>query len=415
MGETIILKNCKMFNGHEKELKEKVVLLIKDCRISYINENYSEEDVLQLKEKHFDAQVYNLEGKTIMPGLIDCHIHLDLYGMPDTFKENFVNHQLRAIRAAHAMEETLMSGFTTVRNAGSINWIDITVKEAIEEKLVKGPRILTCGNILSITASGTDYFFDLYREADGYDGFKKAAREQLKMGVDLLKIMATGAIMNPGSIPGATQPDINELNAVVEEAKKIDKCVAAHAHGNEGIKNAIKAGVDTIEHGTFADEEAHEMMIEAGVYLIPTLAPDYLMHMYGKKGGVAEFMVEKLKKKREARLEALERALKLGVKVAIGSDAGTPYNFHKNNARELTIMVEEGLMSPGEVLVSATKVSSEACDLDEDIGTIEVGKYADLLVVEGNPLEDIELITDKSNIKMVIKEGDIVKEEEGLM
>ncbi len=405
-----VILGGQLFDGEEPHLKQNGALVVEDNRILEViyEKNITKKE---LENKYPEAEFIELDGQVVMPGLIDCHIHMDLHGMPDTFNENFVEDKLRSIRASRAMEETLNGGFTTVRNCGSVNWIDMSVKEAVRTGIINGPRILTSGKILSITSAGSEYFDGLYREADGTDGFRHAAREQLKKGADLLKVMATGAIMNPGGVPGATQPDEEELRAIVREAKKLDKKVAAHAHGAEGIKNAIRAGVDTIEHGTFADEEALDMMLEHEIYLVPTLSPDYYMSKYGKKGGVAPFMVDKLKKKREARLKTVARALKMGVKVASGSDAGTPYNHHDDNASEMKVLVDEGLMTSREALISGTKTAAEACGLADEIGTIARGNLADIIAVEGNPLEDITVLSDPSNITFVMKDGAVVKDQ----
>jgi len=335
---------------------------------------------------------------------------MDLHGMANTYEENLVEDNLRSIRAALEMEVTLKAGFTTVRNVGSVNGIDFSVKKAVEDGLVKGPRILTSGKILSITCSGTEYFNNLYRVCDGYDEFKKAAREQLKKGADLLKVMATGAIMNPGGVPGAEQPDVRELEAVVEEAGKLGKKIAAHAHGSQGIKNSVQAGVDTIEHGTYADEEAVTMMADKKVYLVPTLAVGHLMRKYGREAGVPRFMLVKAEEGHLFRLNAVKNSIRCGVKIAMGTDAGTPYNYHGKNAYEMVVYVQEGLMTPAEAIISSTKHAAEACGLGEDIGTIEKGKLADLIVVDGDPLENIEILCDANRIITVFKEGLLVKD-----
>lgn len=398
-----IIRGAKLFDGTGKHFDKPVIVINDEGRIEYVGEK----QYYQVVES--DAQIIDVKDKFILPGLIDCHIHMDSHGMPDTFAENFVEDKLRSIRVAKEMEDTLMAGFTTVRNAGSANFIDFSVKEAINKGWAMGPRILTSGKILSITCSGTEYFAGLYRLADGYDEFKKAAREQLKMGADFLKVMATGAFMNPGGVPGAEQTDLRELEAIVEEANKLGKKVAAHAHGAQGIKNAIKAGVYTIEHGSFIDEEGIEMMLDKGIYLVPTLAVDYFWKVHGVEGGVPEHMVEKAKQTEEASMTALRKAVKAGVKIAMGTDAGTPYNHHGLNAIELVLMVEKGLMTPEQAIIMATKTASEACDIAEDTGTLEKGKYADLIVVDGDPFKDIKILIATNKIQMVMKEGDIVK------
>ncbi|ACB86321.1 metal-dependent hydrolase family protein [Natranaerobius thermophilus] len=403
--KNIIFENVKLFDG--EKIIENATIVIKDGLIADV---LDKDEAIQDDQAEFTGQVYNLKGRTLLPGFIDAHTHLDLHGMADTYDENLVEDKLRAIRAAKEMETTLQAGFTTIRNLGSVNGIDISVKAAVEQGIINGPRILTSGKILCITAPGSEYFNGLYEEVNGYDAFKEAAREQLKLGADVLKIMATGAIMNPGGVAGAVQPDVDEIKAVVEEGDKLNKKVASHAHGAEGIKNSIKAGVHTIEHGTFADEEALEMMLQHNIYYVPTLAPDYFMTEYGKEGGVAPFMVEKLKHKKEARIKTLRKAVEMGIKVASGSDAGTPYNFQGNNAREMALMVEYGIMSSQEALKTGTKIAAKACGLEGEVGQIKQGMEADLIVIDGNPVEEINLITDTKNIQLIMKSGKIVKD-----
>ena len=332
-------------------------------------------------------------GKAVMPGLIDCHIHMDLHGFANTYDENLVEDKLRAIRAAREMERTLARGFTTIRNVGSVNHIDFSVKSAIEKGYCRGPRILTCGQIISMTAEGNDYFLGLYREANGIDGVRLAAREQLKGGADFLKLMATGAYMNPGGIPGAAQLEIEEMRAAVEEAEKLNLHVAAHAHGAQGIKNAIKAGVRTIEHGTLIDEEGIELMREYGVYLVPTFVVGVQMHRHSEKN-IAEHMLEDERKDRDTRLKNLRRAIAGGVKVCYGTDAGTPFNFHGDNAYQLELLVQMDFFSTEQAIHTATGAAAEAIGLDHLIGTLEPGKEADLIMVDDAMLSDLSGLTE---------------------
>jgi imidazolonepropionase-like amidohydrolase len=352
-----------------------------------------------------EAEVIDVQGKYLLPGLIDTHIHMDLHGMADTFQENLVEDKLRTLRSAREMEDTLRAGFTTIRNVGSVNYIDFAIKAGIEQGLVKGPRILTSGRAISMTCSGTDYFVGFYRLADGVQECRKAAREQLKEGADLLKVMATGAIMNPGGVPGAPQLDVDEIKAVVKEGAKLGKHTAAHAHGSQGIKNSVIAGVRTIEHGTMADDEAIAMMADKGVFLVPTLVVHECWINHEKNQDVPEFILKKSSSIEQQGREVLHKAIAAGVRIAMGTDAGTNFNYHGKNSGEIIAYVKHGFMTPMEALQSATQTAAAAIDMAQQVGTLEKGKFADCLVLENNPLEDINGLADPQNINMVIKSG----------
>ncbi|MFO8031985.1 MAG: amidohydrolase family protein [Desulfohalobiaceae bacterium] len=393
-----VLRGATLIDGNGEILQD-AVLILQDSKISAVGKS---QDV-QMPQQ---AQVYDLQGRYIIPGLIDTHVHLDLHGMPDTVHESLVESKLRAIRSGIEMSNTLRAGITTVRNAGSTAYIDIAVKKAVQEGLIIGPSILACGKIICMISSGSDYFRDLYREADGVDENRRAAREQLKEGADFLKVMASGAIMNPGGVPGATQLDVDEIRAVVLEGAKVDKHTAAHAHGAQAIKNAVEAGVRTIEHGTLADEEALKMMRDRNVFLVSTLCSNYwMLHQDQKKNGLPNFMYEKAQEVSKIRKENLHRALDLGVRVVMGTDAGTPYNYHGKNTMELVQYVEEGLMSEMEALMASTKYAAQAIDLADEVGTLEPGKNADLLVLKQDPLKDMRSLLQLSNLQMVFKQG----------
>ncbi|MFO7930802.1 MAG: amidohydrolase family protein [Desulfosalsimonas sp.] len=357
------------------------------------------------------AKHYDITGKFVLPGLIDAHVHMDLHGMPDTMHESMVEDKLRAIRATIEMGNTVRAGFTTVRNAGSANFIDIAVKKAVEEKMIAGPRILASGKIICMLSAGSEYFKGLYREADGVDENRKAAREQLKEGADYLKVMATGAIMNPGGVPGAPHLDEEEIRAVVEEGEKIGKHTAAHAHGAEGIKNAIRAGVRTIEHGTLADEEALEMMADNGIFMTSTLSSNFWM-LYGLQNyGLPHFMAEKAEEISRIRRENLQRAVAKGIMVVLGTDAGTPYNYHGKNAMELIQYVELGIMDEMQAITAATRTAADAIGLIDQLGTLEAGKFADCLVLTKDPIADITCLQEPENIDMVFKDGELINGE----
>ncbi len=396
----IVFENATLFDGRDN-LIENAVMVIKDSRIEAVGRK-EEVDTPE------DAKRYDLTGKFIVPGLIDAHIHLDMHGMSDTYHENLVEDKLRTIRAAIQMRNTVRAGITTVRNAGSVNFIDVAVKRAVEEGLVAGPRILASGKIICMLTAGNEYFKGLYREADGIDENRRAAREQLKEGADCLKMMATGAIMNPRGVPGAPQLDVEEMRAVVEEGEKAGIYTAAHAHGAEGIKNAVRAGVRSIEHGTLADDEARQMMADHGIFLTSTLSSNFWMLNTRNKKDIPQFMKDKAEEVSKIRRKNLKRSRELGVKVAMGTDAGTPYNYHGRNAMELVQYVELGIMSEKEAIVASTATAADAIGLADQVGILEKGKLADCLVLDENPLTDIHVLAHPENIRLVFKEGQLI-------
>ena len=396
-----VLDGATLFDGNKKHIKN-AVMVFKDSVVHAVG---SRRQVRIPK----DAKTIDCTGKFIIPGLIDTHIHLDMHGMGDTYHESLVEDKLRTIRAAKEMTNTVRAGVTTVRNMGSANFIDIAVKKAVEEGLIIGPRILASGKIICMMTAGNEYFKGLYREADGVEENRKAAREQIKEGADILKVMATGAIMNPGGVPGAPQLDTDEIRAVVDEGRKIGLYTAAHAHGAEGIKNAVKAGVRTIEHGTLADDEAIRMMGARGIFLSSTLSSNFWMLKAKRNRNIPQFMFEKAKEVTKIRKKNLEKALKEGVKVVMGTDAGTPYNYHGKNATELIQYVKLGLMSEEEAIVASTRTAAEALGMADRIGTLEKGKSADCIVLGDNPLENIECLNPEGSIVFVFKEGTLIK------
>lgn len=396
-----VLKGGTIIDGNGSCIEDGV-LVFKEDRIDAVGKR---KDVrIPASARHYD-----LAGKYILPGLIDVHIHLDLHGMPDTIHENMVEDKLRTIRATLEMGNTVRAGFTTVRNAGSANFIDVAVKKAVEEKMIVGPRILASGKIICMMTAGSEYFQGLYREADGVDENRKAAREQIKGGADYLKVMATGAIMNPGGVPGASHLDVEEIRAVVEEAEKMNMHTAAHAHGAEGIRNAIRAGVRTIEHGTLADAEALKMMADNGIFLSSTLSSNFWM-LYGREqNNIPHFMAEKAEEISRIRKENLRKAVEAGVKVVLGTDAGTPYNYHGKNATEIIQYVELGIMDEKAAIIAATRNAADAIGLLDRVGTLEPGKFADCLVLTENPLTDIKSLQSPDNIYLVFKDGEAIQ------
>jgi imidazolonepropionase-like amidohydrolase len=355
-----------------------------------------------------EEPVLDLAGKTIIPGLINCHTHLCLDGSPDPsaawMRQTITKNVL--VAAKHA-ERTLRAGITTVRDLGGMEYVDIALRDAINEGLIPGPRMKVSGKVICMT--GGHGWGPGGREADGPDEVRKAAREQLKAGADIIKIMATGGVMTFGVEPGSQQLNEDEMRAAVEEARKAGKLTASHAQGAAGIKAVVRAGVDSIEHGFYLDDEAIALMLERGTYFVPTLAALYHILEAGTAAGIPAFMVEKSLRARDAQLASFERARKAGIPIAAGNDGGTPFNTADNLPSELERLVENG-MTPAEALLAATSVASRLLRMEAEIGTIEAGKRADLVVLDGDPLADIRSVR---KVRMVFKDGSIVHDQRG--
>jgi imidazolonepropionase-like amidohydrolase len=246
-------------------------------------------------------------------------------------------------------------------------------------------------------------------EANGADEVRKAAREQIKDGVDIVKLMATGGVMTPAVEPGSEQFTEEELRAGVEEAHKAGKKTATHAMGTKGILNALRAGIDSIEHGVYLDEETVSLMAERDVPLIPTLSALFNIERKGIEAGIPAFAVEKTLKVKPFHLESIRMAREAGVRIALGTDAGTPFNLHGENMGELKLLVDYGGFSVMEAIEAGTRIAAQVLGMEKELGTIEEGKLADLVLVEGNPLEDIEILLKRESIRLVMQGGKLVK------
>ncbi len=348
------------------------------------------------------ARPIALEGHTLFPGFIDCHVHLCLDGGPDPVtgiaREPLI---LTALKAAEFARRTLLAGVTTVRDMGGREGVDLVLKQAIQSGTVPGPRMLVSGRLICMTGG---HGWPFGREADGPGEVRKAAREQIKAGADIVKLMATGGVMTPGVEPGSEQLTEEELRAGIEEAHKAGRRTATHAMGNRGILNALRAGIDSIEHGVFLNEEAVSLMLARDVPLVPTLSALFHIEQRGLAAGVPAYAVEKTRQVKPHHLESLQMARQAGVRVAMGTDAGTPFNLHGENLRELKFLCERGFSIP-EALQSATGVAARVLGLEKDLGTVAQGKLADLVLVAGNPLEDPDLLLDPGNIRLVMSGG----------
>ncbi len=344
-------------------------------------------------------------GLTVLPGLIDCHVHLCLGGEPDVVAaveaERPADTLLKAV--AHA-KATLEAGFTTVRDVGARDHSIFALKRAIQAGRVPGPRIAGAG--LAICMIGGHARF-IGQEVEGPEQVRQAVEAQVAAGADVIKVIASGGVLTPGTSPDQAQMTPEELSAAVEAAQRAGKKVAAHAHGASGMKNALHAGVHSIEHATLLDEEAGVLMKRHGVYMVPTLSA-LATTAAGRTGcGIPASAMEKAKSMTKRHQASFKQAHRSGILIAMGTDAGTPFNYHGDNAQELERMVALG-MSPMEAIVASTSAAARLIGVHDSVGTLEKGMQADLLVIDGHPLKKIEQLRDRDRIVGVMQAGQFV-------
>jgi imidazolonepropionase-like amidohydrolase len=361
------------------------------------------------------AKVIDLGDVTLLPGFIDSHTHLSMAFNPDYNGAVLRGLQMEvsemAIRATVNARKTLMAGFTTVRDVGSSNFIDVGLRNSINAGVIPGPRMLVSVHALGATAGHCDdsdgFRYGLFNHETGPedgvinspDQARYAVRWNIKYGADIIKTCATGGVLSPTDAVDAPQLTQAELDALVTAAHELGRKTAAHAHGAEGAKRAIRAGIDSIEHGTFLDDEALQMMHDRGTYLVPTLSV---------RAGIAESKFPPLVQAKadlamKAQDDLVHRALKMGVKIALGTDAAV--YPHGDNALEFVLMANDG-MTPAQSLRAGTSVAADLLGLASKVGTLEAGKFADVVAVPGNPLQDIKVV---QSVNFVMKDGVIYR------
>jgi imidazolonepropionase-like amidohydrolase len=353
------------------------------------------------------AKTIPLDGRSLLPGFIDTHVHICLDASPDPVSTLAAEPApITVLKAARSARETLMAGVTTIRDMGGKDGIDLHLRDAINRGLTPGPRMLVSRNLVCMTGG---HGWPFGREADGPDEVRKAVREQVRAGADLVKLMATGGVLTPGVEPGAAQFTEEELRAGIEEAHKAGRKTATHAMGREGILNALRAGIDSVEHGVFLDDEAISLLKKRHVPVIPTLSALYNIIEKGTEGGIPAYAVEKTEAVKPHHLRSVRMAREAGVVIAMGTDAGTPFNRHGENLREAMLLVEMAGYRPEEALHAATGLAARVLGREKDLGTVEEGKLADLVVMDGNPLEDMGLLLKPEAIALVMQGGRVVK------
>ncbi|MEZ0472109.1 metal-dependent hydrolase family protein [Luteimonas salinilitoris] len=402
---TLILAGT-LIDGTGSSPRDNVAIVVRDGRIAEVRD--------AVQEDAANPAALDLSGFHVLPGLIDVHAHLTLSHDPALDYGEISGPASAILGVVHA-RRTLMAGFTTVRDPGGPHYADVALRDAIAAGRVEGPRMFVSGPVLTMTgghaAVGNWAPPDLElssaaaRVADGSDEIRKAVRLHQKYGVDFIKVIATGGIFTDRSDPAAASYTRQEIEAAVDEARKRGQRVAAHAHGLEGIRNAVHAGVHSVEHGTYLDAETAALMARRGVFLVADLYADAYSLMHGDALGLDPAHLAKAEAASGHLRESFRRARAAGVRIAFGTDAGVfP---HGENARQFALYVQLG-MSPLEALQAATRDAAELIGAGEDLGTVETGKHADLIAVPANPLADIRQL---ETVPFVMKGGTVVKNE----
>jgi imidazolonepropionase-like amidohydrolase len=394
-----LLWNARLIDGTGAPPVDRAAVRIEDGRIA---------EVSSVQDAGPPDGAVELGGRTLLPGLIDAHAHVSSdysrspgFGPPPPRKGELPRpRELGYFILAKAASAMLAAGVTSVRDVGAYDDEAIVLREAVALGIVEGPRILSCGRIISATAPGGAIFTSMYRQADGPEDMRRAVREQLRRGADFIKLMATGARSVLVEDPEPAQMTVDELHAIVDEAHRLGIRVAAHAEGLDGARLAVEQGVATVEHGLSLHREPEllEAMAARGIVLVPTLTTFHdLAERFTSDFPAA--LVEQAKRQREEAYQTLVAARDAGVTLAMGHDSGPP----GDNAIELVRMVDGGL-SPLEGISAATRGSAAALGL-EDVGTVTAGAVADLLVVDGDPLADIRVLNRIENVWLVIRSG----------
>ena len=407
---SLAITNGTLIDGSGGDPQSGVTVLIEGERVSRIGRNVSVPR---------DVTVIDACGGCVLPGLIDCHVHLAME-YPNIARSLVTPPSLRLLETIPRMRATLDAGVTTVRDAAGA---PAGLKHAVERGIVTGPRMQVAVSMISQTGGHGDGYYPCCIDmglfgirfydvpggvSDGVEEVRKATREILRAGADWIKLATSGGVLSTSDSPKSSQLTVEEIATAVYEAEAQDKRCMAHAQGTQGIKNAILAGIASIEHGVYLTDELIEMMIDRQVYLVPTLVAPLAVVKFGKEHPdiLPPMMAAKAIAVVDAHQQSFRRAVQAGVNVAMGTDSGV--GRHGENGRELQLMVENG-MTPMQAIIASTSSAARLMRLDDQLGTLEEGKLADLIIVNGNVLDDINCIADPDNVKFVLKGGSEVK------
>ncbi len=382
--------NLILYDGRGGRV-ENCSLLIEGDRIAAVDREV---------RNHPAETIIDCAGLTCMPGWMQCHSHIALDGLPNMQAQIARDNSESAVMCSAVRNSLrcLKSGLVAVRDMGTAFDVSVKLRNAIRENKLLGPHLYASGRVICMTGGhGADFGI----EVDGMDEARKAARGQIKRGVDLLKIMATGGGQSKGMKAGVPQLNFDEIRAVVEEAQHAGIPTAAHAQGKEGVMNCLRAGVESIEHGVTLDDEQIELMIKQGTYFCPTLMALWYVIEKGVASGIPQYVVDKCMIQSETHFDGFAKAYKAGVRILAGTDAGTPFNYQDDIKNEIFMMNKLG-MSVGDAIVSLTYTPAQACHVQNKTGSIETGKWADLTFIDGDPENDLDAF---GRVKMVYKLG----------
>jgi len=392
---TVVLKAARVIDGTGAPAIQNGVVVVTDDRIVAVGRAGA-------VSVPAGARTVDLGNATLLPGFIDAHTHVIGRTLGDPAGDDAAVRDVDsfgAILGVNNVRNTLLGGFTSIRNVGAPNFDDIAVRKAINEGWIIGPRMQTAAHSLGITGGHCDEngFKPGLEDgdfktgiADGPDQIRAAVRYQVKYGADVIKTCATGGVLSEGDAVGTTQYTYEELKAMVDEATKLERKVAAHAHGAEGIRIATRAGVASIEHGSFLDEEGARLMAEKGTFLVPTLSAGEAVERAAKTGVLTGLRAEKALAAAQAMRHAVRLAIATKVPIALGTDAGV--GPHGANGHEFTLMVEWGGMTPMQAIVAGTSNAARLLGWDRNVGTLTAGKWADVVAVPGDPTADIKVM-----------------------